>query len=237
MVPSRSPTYIIRASCDRAQVAEHTAEENKEKHYTRGVEKLRLEGIPRWPSLDRHTNMPYYIFAEDLKVWLSLMNHKYGEVLNVEATDNEDISPADNAIVLRYICAALSNPTVSTHIAQNYAGDGRKAWKQLHLQFGLPSTSQSALRQSLDRLVLSPHADARLQMMLYDRICARIIPPMSSVEKAETLLKKIPHQDLASTIECMQGDRPEYEGKLGVKALYEKLVVKRKLREIVLRSI
>ena len=100
--------------------------------------------------------MPYYIFAEDLKVWLSLMNHKYGEVLNVDATDNEDISPADNAIVLRYICAALSNPTVSTHIAQNYAGDGRKAWKQLHLQFGLPSTSQSALRQSLDRLVLGP---------------------------------------------------------------------------------
>ena len=58
-----------------------TAEKNNEKHYTRGVEKLRLEGIPRWPSLDRHTNMPYYIFAEDLKVWLSLMNHKYGEVV------------------------------------------------------------------------------------------------------------------------------------------------------------
>ena len=111
---------------------------------------------------------------------------------------------AMNESSLRYICAALTNPTVSTHIAQNYAGDGRKAWKQLHLQFGLPSTSQSALRQSLDRLVLSPHADARLQMMLYDRICARIIPPMSSTEKAETLLKKIPHQDLASTIECMQ---------------------------------
>ena len=68
---------------------EDTQDKNKEKHYTRGVEKLRLEGIPRWPSLDRHTNTPYYIFAEDLKVWLSLMNHKYGEVLNVEATDNE----------------------------------------------------------------------------------------------------------------------------------------------------
>ena len=54
-------------------------------------------------------------------------------------------------------------------------------------------------------------------MMLYDRICARIIPPMSGVEKAETLLKKIPHQDLASTIECVQGDRPEYDGKFGVK--------------------
>ena len=139
---------------------EGTEDKGKERHYTRGVEKLRLEGIPRWPSLDRHTNMPYYIFAEDLKVWLSLMNHKYGEVLKHDADNNDDISPADNAIVLRYICAALTNPTVSTHIAQNYAGDGRKAWKQLHLQFGLPSTSQSALRQSLDRLVLSPHADA-----------------------------------------------------------------------------
>ena len=83
-----------------------TAEKNKEKHYTRGVEKLRLEGIPRWPSLDRHTNTPYYIFAEDLKVWLSLMNHKYGEVLRHDADNNDDISPTDNAIVLRYICAA-----------------------------------------------------------------------------------------------------------------------------------
>ena len=86
-----------------------TAEKNNEKHYTRGVEKLRLEGIPRWPSLDRHTNMPYYIFAEDLKVWLSLMNHKYGEVLKIDADNNNDISSSDNAIVLRTYSAAAGN--------------------------------------------------------------------------------------------------------------------------------
>ena len=38
-----------------------------------GPEKLRTDGIPTWPPKDSRKVYPFFVFAEDFVVWLSMI--------------------------------------------------------------------------------------------------------------------------------------------------------------------
>ena len=127
-----------------------------------GPRKLLLESIPRWPGT---TDLPYYCWAEDFTVAMNLLG--YGASLCTDETPPA-VSREEDAITLRYICAALTNHTVSTYVAQNYTS-GHAAWLYLHKTFALPSLTQASLRDSLSKLAFSPTGDPRLQTITSDR--------------------------------------------------------------------
>ena len=90
--------------------------------------------------------------------------------------------------MLRYLCGALKNNTMSAYISRNYASKGRAAWEYLKEEFGLKRVTQTTIRVSLMKLEFSAKQDARLCVMLFERIAARIKPEMPDNEKAELLL-------------------------------------------------
>ena len=54
---------------------EHDSGDDKSKLSKYGPMKLRLEGQPRWPPLNRQANTPFYIWAEDFLVWAGLLGY------------------------------------------------------------------------------------------------------------------------------------------------------------------
>ena len=152
-----------------------------------------------------------------------------------DSINETSVSAQDDALLLRYVCAAITQSTISTYLAQNFSGKGREAWQYMKRQFGLESLSQVSLRDSLAKLVLSGHGDCRLQLMLLDRIMARMEPEMTQTEKAETLLKKIPieNRDIKTLIVAQMHNKDEatYDGKHGAREMYIKLVTDRRRDE------
>ena len=76
----------------------------------------------------------------------------------------------------------------------------------------------------------------RVAVMVFDKLCSRIQPPMSEEERADLLLKKIPYElhDIATSIEAQieatHGGKLVYSGPTGAKSLYIKLATKRASR-------
>ena len=113
------------------------------------------------------------MWAEDFLVWAGLLG--YATVIKADPTDHR-VSPGDDAIALRYIVAGITNPTISTYVAQTYEGKGRQAWEYLNKEFGLPSLTQEKLRETLSKMRFSKRDDPRLSVMSFDRVCARDLP-------------------------------------------------------------
>ena len=65
--------------------------------------------------------------------------------------DDLSINPLDDALAVRYLTASLSNAHISAHIAANYAGRGRAAYKWLDSEYGLSTMRQSELRAELTK--------------------------------------------------------------------------------------
>ena len=208
---------------------DHGSDDRRNEKY--GPVKLRLEGCPRWPSQDRNKVYPFHMWAEDFLVWAGLLG--YATVIKASPTDHR-VSAGDDAIALRYIVAGITNPTVSTYVAQTFEGRGRRAWEYLNKEFGLPSLTQEKLRETLSKMRFSKKDDPRLSVMSFDRVCARLSPPLTPTELSQTLLGKIPpeYRDIASTIEVMLGyDLSDYDGPKGVRELYKETIAKRQALE------
>ena len=94
--------------------------------------KLRLEGTPIYP--DPGTNAPFYLFAEDWESFMGLLGYK--EIVEA-APEDTSVKASDDAIMLRYLCGALKNNTLSAHISRTYASKGREAWQYLKTEFEL----------------------------------------------------------------------------------------------------
>ena len=72
---------------------------------------------------------PYFIFSEDFEIWLGLLG--YSSIIRA-SPDDPTIDAKSDETLLRYITAAITNPTISAYVAQNYVGKGRAAWKYLN---------------------------------------------------------------------------------------------------------
>ena len=177
----------------------HREERRAEERRTAQPEKLRTDGIPKWPA-EPGIVYPFFVFAEDFIVWLSMIG--YDEVIQTDPDDVSGVSEKADNMALRYLCAAMTNQTISTHLADAFKRRGRAAWRYLNKEFGLPSLKQTQLRADLDKLQISTRDDPRLLVMLFDRIVKRLSPAPPAKEKAELLLLKMPPQynDIASII-------------------------------------
>ena len=69
------------------------------------------------------------MWAEDFLVWAGLLG--YAQIIKTTSSDHR-ISATDDAVALRYIVAGITNPTVSTYVAQTFEGKGRQAWEYLN---------------------------------------------------------------------------------------------------------
>ena len=112
---------------------EHGKELSEGRETTREPVKLRTDGIPQWPAPDGQL-LPYFVFAEDFLVWLSMLG--YDQVLNADPADPSISDTMDNT-ALRYLCAAITNQTIRTYLADNFRRQGRAAWRYLQREFGL----------------------------------------------------------------------------------------------------
>ena len=97
----------------------------------------------------------------------------YKEIVEA-APEDTSVKASDDAIMLRYLCGALKNNTLSAHISRTYASKGREAWQYLKTEFGLKRITQTTIRVSLIKLEFTAHQDARLCVMLFERIAGRI---------------------------------------------------------------
>ena len=77
-----------------------------------------------------------HLFEENFLTYMKLLG--FGDVLKA-SPDDPTVSAADDAIVLRYLCSAITQTTISTHLAQQYEGCGRAAFQYMHKRFALPS--------------------------------------------------------------------------------------------------
>ena len=66
------------------------------------------EGMPRWPSKYKGEKYSFMLFAEDFKAWIALLG--YADYLKDDALTNMRLSEQGDALVLRYIVAAITNP-------------------------------------------------------------------------------------------------------------------------------
>ena len=106
-------------------------------------------------------------------------------------------------MVLRYICAAVTNQTIATYLAQAYRRSGRAAWRYLEKEFGLPSLKQTKLREDINALSMRANNDPRITAMMFDRLVNRLDPALTQKEKCELLLAKVPAEfdDIVTTIQ------------------------------------
>ena len=114
---------------ERERLEQHAKEKERseERRMTSGPIKLRTEGMPQWPAPDDRV-LPYFVFAEDFVVWLSMLG--YDEALTADPDDKSVSDLMDNTS-LRYLCAAITNQTIRTYIADNFRRQGRAAWTYL----------------------------------------------------------------------------------------------------------
>ena len=128
--------------------------------------------------------------------------------------------------------AAIADSTVSTYVAQTYPGRGRAAWTYLNDKFGLKSLTQQELRNAVIKLKFTEQDDPRLFVMVYDRVCGRINPPLPQSEKVQMLLDKIPsaYNDIVTTIEAKIEIDNYDRDKNGARHMFEHLITKRQAR-------
>ena len=166
-------------------------------------------------------------------VWLSQIG--YDEIIQAPLNDTR-VSDTDDNTALRYLCAAITEQNICTHIAAQYRRQGRAAWAYLDKEFGLPSTRQTKLRDDLKRMEMKPDDDPRLFVMLFDRICKRISPTPEPKEICELLLEKVPPQfnDIVTNIQaspCMdcEDDAIDYDTtERGVRGRFIRLIKSRR---------
>ena len=172
-------------------LADSTSKNKSGKHEDRlGVPpKLRTEGQPKWPS--SKAVYPFCIFAEDFKAWIALLG--LDEIIEKSQSDLSVSLEADT-LLLRYIAAAMTNSTIATHVSSNFQGKGRAAWHYLNEAYGLPSIGQSALRQNIEDLKITSKDDPRVTVIMLERLCSRLDPPMTKKEMTEHLLLKLPRE-------------------------------------------
>ena len=184
----------------KSLVREKSGEHAKPRDDHRTPVKLRTEGMPHWPSRQQGTSYPFFLYGEDFLAWIKPLG--LYEVLDPDSVTT--ISPASDALALRYVIASMTNPTISTHLASTY-NSGRVAWQYLNDSFGLKSLGQSVLRESIRELRITVQDDPRVLIMLMERMCKRLDPPMTSKELSEHLIEKLPHawQHIGTSIECM----------------------------------
>ena len=102
---------------ERAKREAEKEERIKSEKMLNAPEKLRTDGMPTWPSKHQGAVYPFFIFAEDFIVWLSMIG--YDEIIKADPLDPSINDKADNT-ALRYLCAAINDQTICTHLADQF---------------------------------------------------------------------------------------------------------------------
>ena len=90
-----------------------------------------------------------------------------------------------DALLLRYIVAAMTNEVITTHLSKNFEGKGRAAWQFLNESYGLKTLSQSVLRRGIEELKITVSDDPRVAIMQMERYAERLDPKMTPKEMSE----------------------------------------------------
>lgn len=165
------------------------------------VVKLRMDHIPTWPqSKHGSAKQKFYQWIDQWQAAMALVG--YGDIIRADL--DVDVNPIDDATACRYLVASITNDMIASHIASNYAGNGRLALRWLEGEFGLGSMRQSCLRKELDEIHFGDDDDPRLGVILFDKVVGRLRPQPENKEKIDMLISKLGPRclDLGSLIKA-----------------------------------
>ena len=181
--------------------------QNEHRARTGGVTKLRMEGVPKFPSSGRYS-YKFHHFTWDFEGAMALLGLR--ETLTTPLTENVDTEI--DALLCRYLAAAITNPHVSGYIARTYAGRGRAAMAHLESRYGLGTLSYAELRAELLCDDLAALRDPFICVLMFEKVADQFTPAMTDREKSEHLIAKIKDPDyrpIRDTLQLM--DTQEYE--------------------------